>query len=173
MISELKKIESSGELIELLNTPSIWETLDIDYHPPRVERVWTQLDDMRLSLHIIHPCKEGESLWHPHPWEGTFHVLNGVYEHGIGVGNNEISNIKELMKQEVHGEMYYEMLDKDSWHYVRPIGEALMTVMLSGPVKWEENRLTSPDLKPLTKTRKLKIIHQFKEHYEHTYCTRP
>jgi hypothetical protein len=43
MIELLQKYELS--LGELLLKPEIWNTLDVDYFPPRVERVWTQIDE--------------------------------------------------------------------------------------------------------------------------------
>jgi len=33
-----------------------WNTLEVLYEAPRVERLWTQLGPNRLSLHRIHPC---------------------------------------------------------------------------------------------------------------------
>ena len=46
--------------------PEIWNTLDVDYFPPRVERVWTQVDENhRLFIHVIHPTTE-PCLFHKH-----------------------------------------------------------------------------------------------------------
>lgn len=51
------------QLGELLTKPEIWNTLDIDYFPPRVERVWTQFDENhRLFIHVIHPTNETLSI---------------------------------------------------------------------------------------------------------------
>ena len=36
-----------------------WNSLNIDYHPPKVERLWAQLGEMRLMLSIfcVEPIK--------------------------------------------------------------------------------------------------------------------
>jgi len=83
MIEDLKHIEQTV-LMDLLRNPSIWNTLDVNYHHPRVERLWTQIVDARLMLHVIHPCKPEEALYHPHPWPSAMHVLSGKYEMGLG-----------------------------------------------------------------------------------------
>jgi len=56
----------------LLEDVEGWNTKYIDYHPPLVERAYRDLDDeLRISLHRIHPCKRSEALFHPHPWPGA------------------------------------------------------------------------------------------------------
>lgn len=135
MINKLKNIEK-GVLMDLLADPSVWTSLDIDYHPPVVKRLFTTIGNSRLYLHEIKPCDTKDALTHPHPWESAMHVLpfgEGIYEHGIGT-KDEI-----LCTQQVHGEMYYEMMSKDAYHYVRPIDEPVFTLMLAGPPKWNEN----------------------------------
>jgi len=130
LIEELQKIESL-ELIELLANREIWNSVDIDYHPPRVERLWCQLGENRLYLHFIHPCEKGASLFHPHPWPSVIHVIEGEYEMGVGFGAglNEPAIFSTIMSQ---GSMYYDMPNKDGWHYVRPTKEICTSVMLTG-----------------------------------------
>lgn len=177
MLEELKRIERE-ELRSLLETPSIWNSLNVDYHPPFVERVWTQIGDNRLSLHVIHPCQPGEALWHPHEWQTAFHVLPvegaGVYEQGIGhgVSNEPMFGNKfiymPLMKMEVHGEMYYEMTHENCAHYVRPIDKPVYTLMLSSPVKWPDNKreeIIGKKLEPLHGDRVQEIFSIFKLYY--------
>lgn len=63
MLDRLKAVEA--QVLKLLETPEIWKSLLIDYHPPKVERLYTQLDDLRVSLHCIHPCNPEDALFHP------------------------------------------------------------------------------------------------------------
>ena len=177
MIEELKEIERTV-LMDLLRNPSIWNTLDVDYHPPRVERLWTQLaGDQRLMLHIIHPCKEEEALYHPHPWPSAMHILDGKYCMGIGVRNDSLISgkwngdkktvewfgnvvksrvpIREICKVELKAGDYYNMLDVKGWHRVFPIGEPCMTLMLIGK-PWDKNVLDDRDV--LIKTETLEQI---------------
>lgn len=62
-IEILKSLET--DIKSLLKDPSIWKTLDVDYFPPRVERLYTDYKGYRIFLHTIHttdkPC-----LFHKH-----------------------------------------------------------------------------------------------------------
>lgn len=168
MIQTLKNLEA-GVLLDLLKDPSKWKTLDIDYHPPHVERVWTQLENYRIYLHIIHPCTQDQSLYHSHPWSSSMHILNGVYEMGIGysdidLSDSDIDNHKNNLpcKVEFHGEAYYEMTNPNGWHYVRPI-TTCMSIMITGE-KWDgsvsSNKLDHK-LSELSEDRKINIINSF------------
>ena len=53
-LAQLRTIEP--EIVKLLSSPKKWSSLLIDYQPPKVERVFTQIGDLRVSLHCIHPC---------------------------------------------------------------------------------------------------------------------
>jgi hypothetical protein len=172
MIEKLKKIERE-ELEDLLEN-GVWNSLHIDYHPPRVERVWIQLGENRLSLHVMHPCEEGESLRHPHAWKTGFHILpigNGKYEQEFSLAAVD-SMISEkhlfmpLSKMIVSGEMYYEMTNKNCGHYVRPIDAPIYSIMLNGPVVWPENKLEpTHKLLPLQPERVIEIKNIFKEYF--------
>jgi len=170
MIEELKKIER--EMLEDLLNNGNWNSLNIDYHPPHVERVWIQLGENRLSLHVMHPCKKGESLWHNHAWKTAFHILpiGGAYEQGIGLGVKgdmmfgEEFAFKPMMEMIAYDELYYEMTDKNCAHYVRPINDPVYTIMLSGKVDWPENKMKpTHDLQPLSPERVIEIKNIFKE----------
>lgn len=118
MINELKNIEKTI-LLDLLRKPEVWKSLDINYHPPHVERLYTFYGDYKISLHKIYSCKKQDALLHPHPWKAAFHILDGVYETGIG-----FSDTKEVPKEMstfiTYGEAYYDMTTPNIWHYVRP-----------------------------------------------------
>lgn len=171
LLKELKRIEKE-DMRNLLLFGN-WESLDIDYHPPHVERVWTKVGENRLSLHLIHPCDKGESLLHPHPWKSAMHVIkfhkfryptSGRYEHGIGYNNGEEDIM--LSKQVYKGDVYYEIDNPETLHYVRPIGGPCYSIMLNGPVEWEQNNIpANKKLKPLSKKRKAYVLDIFKELY--------
>lgn len=177
MIEEIKELIKSEEFKTWLSNPKLWKSLDVDYHPPRVERVWMQFNDMRLSLHVIHPCEREEALLHPHPWESAVYVLpiGGTYEHGIGVRETqlgdgmfpEMTNDIILSTQEYSGDVYYEMLNKKTVHYVRPIGLPVFTIMISGPKKWDTNgtKVDKP-LTSLSEERKIEILNTFKHYFK-------
>ena len=132
MLKILELIEKEA-LPQLLfgRSPDIWQSLYIDYEKPFVERLWCQLGPVRINLHKIHPCNEGEALFHPHPWPSAMHVLTGVYETAIGYAIwNETPEI--ALKGEVSGDFKYEMGNQNAWHYVRPISYPAYTVMVTG-----------------------------------------
>lgn len=165
MIEKLQQLERV-KIFDLLHSPEIWNSLNIDYHPPHVERLWCQLGAYRLYLHFIHPCNEGEALYHPHPWPSAIHVLEGSYETGFGFGEGteEPEVFGKVMVPT--GDMYYDMTHKDGWHYVRPIVGVCSTVMLAGK-PWERERVGKDydELKPLGEDRKVIMLEYFKNYY--------
>lgn len=171
MIEKLKEIIRDDRFKVLLEDPSLWSTKDVDYHPPRVERVWLPINDMRLSLHVIHPCEDGESLIHPHPWESAMYVLpiGGLYEHQIGFRSEVAPDVFTdtiVCKQIVEGGMYYEMMDPDGIHSVRPISQPCFSIMLSGKPIWLENSSTiQKKLVSLSDDRKIEILSIFKNFF--------
>jgi hypothetical protein len=121
--------EAEAELPTLLSEP--WQSLQVDYHAPFVDRLWREWRGHRLSLHRIHPCEANDALFHPHPWPSAMRVLEGTYEMGVGWGRGETTP-PIAARIIASGRMEYEMTDPDAWHYVRPLGSPAMTVMLSG-----------------------------------------
>lgn len=166
-IEKLQQIERV-KLYELLCEPSIWKSVDIDYHPPHVERLWCQLGNYRLYLHFIHPCKQEEALFHPHPWPSAIHVIEGQYEMGLGFGEG-------LKEPEVFstiltgGGMYYEMPHRDGWHYVRPLTVS-SSVMLTGE-PWDREMPKEDEvgqLSGLHNDRVMVMLEYFRGKFIHT-----
>src|SRR2546425_6708638 len=119
------------DLPRLLLDEAAWKGLFIDYHPPTVERLWTPWRDYRVSLHRIYPCAPGQALFHPHPWPSAMRILSGKYEMAVGYGKGgTVPPIAALML--ATGDFRYEMTDPDAWHYVRPIGEPTLSLMVTG-----------------------------------------
>lgn len=170
MIDELKSIERIS-IKDLLNSSDVWNSIKVDYHHPYVERLWTDIEDYRLSLHVIHRCEMTESLYHPHNWPSAMHILDGIYQMGIGYNkkglHTEPSDISTLTTFENHGEMYYEMVEKDGYHYVKPSSDVCHTIMLSG-IPWGTGSPKSD--KPLTELseeRKEEIRKWFLDYFNH------
>lgn len=117
-------------LPDLLKDLEGWQTLDITYEPPRVERLWRQFEEgYRVCLHRIHPCEK--ALFHPHPWPSAIKILSGTYEMGVGYGlDQEIP--PEAATVYLTAGSYYEMIEPDGWHYVRPLREPSLSVMVTG-----------------------------------------
>jgi hypothetical protein len=186
LIKHLQSIEDN-DLKGLLDNPEIWSNIDIDYHPPRVERLWTPYKEGRLCLHIIHKCDEGGALYHPHPWPSSMKVLSGIYKMGVAceVGaddrpmwskvNDPVSSdfiykkglkVKEVATIELHSGSYYEMPDKKGWHYVQPLTDVAYTLMYIGKpfeTKSEGAVKADKDLKRFSKDRVKEILSEFKE----------
>ena len=163
MIDTLKKIEKE-QLLGLLHKPEIWKTLLINYHPPIVHRLYTDIGEHRLFLHFIEPCSMEDALWHPHPWPSAIHVVDGDYEMGVGYGPGE-TLVKEVCKLNLTGGSYYEMMDPDGWHYVRPVSELCKSIMITGK-PWERWSPKSEEkLGPLTEEMKLEILAYFRQVY--------
>ena len=168
MIDKLKQIEDKL-MLELLSQPDIWQSLMIDYHPPIVERLWTQINKHRISLHFIHTCKKEDALFHPHAWPSAMHVIEGGYEMGLGFGEGEEEPEKIATILVPHGNMYYDMTHIDGWHYVRPINSVCSTVMLSGEPWGRKAPKSDEPLKQLDSSRKSIMLEYFSNYYRSYY----
>lgn len=168
LIEKLQQIERV-KLYDLLCDVSIWKSVDVTYHLPHVERLWCQLGNYRLFLHFIHPCKKGESLFHPHPWPSAIHVIEGEYEMGIGFGEGleEPEVFSTVISQ---GSMYYEMPHRDGWHYVRPTTSVCSSVTLIGQPWGREMPAADKvgELSGLHNDRVVMMLEYFKGKYRHT-----
>jgi len=120
-----------------------WKSLDINYHPPRVERLWSQFGTMRLMIHKIHPVEQPlltaehkQALFHPHPWPSAVFIVSGDYEMGIGYGEGT-SPPPVAARVTLGPGGYYTMTNKNAWHYVAPKKVPSMSIMLIDS-PWEE-----------------------------------
>jgi len=164
MLDVLAQLET--ELPTLLFDEVGWQSLDIDYHPPRVERLWRPWGARRVYLHRIHPCAPEDALFHPHPWPSAMRVLDGTYEMGIGHGPGT-SPPPVAATIVSAGDLRYEMTDVDAWHYVRAIGRPAMTVMVTG-TPWQRDAAgaePSSPLSPLSAIARAEMLAWFRAFY--------
>jgi hypothetical protein len=168
MIDKLKQIEDKL-MLNLLSQPNLWNTLLVDYHPPMVERLWTQVGNYRISLHFIHACESKDALFHPHPWPSAIHVIHGSYEMGLGFGSGNEAPEKMCTILVPQGGIYYDMTHIDGWHYVRPVKSVCSTVMLTGEPWARESPKSDHPLKSLDLGRKLIMLEYFSNYYRSHY----
>lgn len=165
MIDKLKQIEDI-KILSLLNDASIWESKLIDYTFPIVERLWCQIGNYRLCLHFIHKCSREESFLHPHPWPSAVHVIDGEYEMGLGFGEG-IEEPEVFSTIISSGDMYYDMSNRDAWHYVRPTIGPCASVMLTGE-PWDRempNSNCSKQYKKISDIRIYTMLDYFRKKY--------
>lgn len=140
--------DAEVNLREMLSEPNdSWNTMDITYHDPHVQRCWKQFrTDYRVMLHRIHPCGHGNALWHSHPWPSAVSIVSGTYEHDVGYMDDESNGktILPLTRTLLERGSRYEMLNPKAWHSVRPISPGCLTIMVTG-VPYKEK----PTRKPL------------------------
>jgi len=155
-LPELDKILKTAPLSE-------WHSLDVDYTPPRVERIWIPFENHRINLHRIWPCDK--ALYHPHPWPSAIYVLTGKYEMAVGTKDVEASRVVLTAGSS------YEMINPEGWHYVRPLDEPSLSVMLTG--KPFENQVfdhgdfgKDAPLQPLSETAKMNLIYDTRQEVE-------
>jgi len=164
MLEILERAER--ELPALLADDARWQSLDIDYHEPYVERLWTGWGgDYRISLHRIHPCEPSGALFHPHPWPSAMRILDGTYEMAIGYGTGDIAPPIASRLIVTGGDFRYEMTDPDAWHYVRPIGAPAMTIMVTGRPWTRASPSSSEPLRPLDAARRATLFAYFRARY--------
>lgn len=116
-----------NKLPNLMTQKSTWESLNINYEAPNVERIWKQYGDIRINLHRIFPSTK--NFFHPHPWPCAVVILKGKYEMGLGYGSKR----PPVMSRSILNEgSKYEMVHKHAWHYIKPLDEPVYSVMVSG-----------------------------------------
>lgn len=151
-------------LPQWLQDESSWHSLLVDYHPPTVERLWRGWNAYRIFLHRIYPCERGQALFHPHPWPSAMHVLEGVYEMAVGFGAGiETPPIAALMV--ARGDFRYEMTHPDSWHYVRPLEQPSLSVMVTGKPWAREAPPVAKPLQPLGARERGQLLRSFQARF--------
>lgn len=166
MLQRLHEIEAL--LPSLLLDVGGWKTKLIDYHPPKVERLYRDLDGDRILLHRIHPCEPGEALFHPHPWPSAIAIVEGGYEMGVGQGQE--APRKAAATLVLAPGSRYEMTDPLGWHWVRPLDRPSLSVMVTGPVWPAEVALEAPrtgnyPFPPLSEEARDDLLAAFRRHY--------
>lgn len=157
----LKAIEC--ELPEMLSQTSAWNSVDVNYALPRVERLWMQRGEYRIYLHRIHPTKADKTFFHQHPWPSAMRILSGQYEMGLGYGQAEPSPVISTL--ELSERDCYEMVQPYAWHYVCPIHSESYSLMIAGPPWLGRERKSALSLEPLNVKAKAEIISFFRSCY--------
>jgi hypothetical protein len=125
--------EAADALPDLLTDAESWNTLQVTYNLPYVDRLWRNFGEGRILLHRIHPCGEDEALFHPHPWPAAIRVLGpGDYEMGIAWGDPTGPVPPMATKITMTRGGLYEMTDPRAWHYVRPLHREVFSLMVIG-----------------------------------------
>lgn len=153
----------------LLDKPEIWKTLDVDYFPPRVERIYTDFNGYRIFLHYIHKT-ELSCLYHKHRWAAAFKQVCGSYEMGLTYSEDEITSdeaykLPDLGKFIINAGSYYEMTQTDALHYVKPISDFSCSLMITKDLYPESvfrKETLDKKLEPLSEERKKSILSIFK-----------
>ena len=161
MLEILKKAEDA--LPALLKDEGKWAGLYVDYHPPIVERLWTQWEDYRISLHFIYPCERKDALFHPHPWPSAMKICFGDYEMAMGYGAGE-KTPPVAMTINLHTGDVYEMTHPDTWHYVRPLFGPSMSIMVTGK-PWDRWAPSGKKLVPLSEKQRRRLFNYFQGFY--------
>ena len=154
-----------------LYNPKVWNSLDITYYPPHVERLWLQLGEYRVSLHFIHNTNEA-CLMHKHKWPSAIRMLHGAYEMGLSYSIPDVSaldanNLPIIAKTVMSKGSSYEMTEPNGLYYVKPITPFSLSVMVSAaPYPNTKKELgQEADLKPLGDDRKEHILELFTQHW--------
>ncbi len=145
--------QAERELPALLLVREDWQSLYITDEQPLVERLWMPYGEGRLLLHVIHSCPPGRSLFHPHPWGSAMHILEGYYETAYGHGPPDGPPPARGKPKVLGAGDRYEMVNPNAWHYVRPLGESAVTVMVTGK-PWNRGGVRKGNaLRPLSSFR--------------------
>ncbi|MDG1949355.1 MAG: hypothetical protein P8J32_00855 [bacterium] len=147
-----------------------WDSVDVDYHPPRVERLYTKIGSIRVCLHKIHPCDPKKALLHPHPWPASFKIYRGMYLSEVG-SSVTAEPPKESVRVYLGAGSMKSMTNPDDWHYVAPIDEPVYSVMING-IPYENINpgveKATKKLWPLSISEKTGLLKEFKELIENS-----
>lgn len=187
MLDVLHRVED--DLPDLLREGvDAWQSLDINYEPPRVQRLWRSYscegvgpariatgESVRIYLHRIFPC--AQALYHPHPWPSAIRIITGRYEMGLGFSETyQLPNImradREVARVILGPGNQYEMVNPAGWHYVKALGEPSLSVMVTlrpwEPPLFDHNLFgKAADLQPLTPEVKAELHAKFAEEYHY------
>lgn len=148
-----------------------WNSVDVKYHPPHVERLWRPFGGQyRLLLHCIHPCSADVALLHPHLWPSVMWVLKGG-TYRMVVGSEEGVRPPKIVAEIRYdaskggGDLTYAMPHPDGWHAVVPEDASVYTVMVTG-LPWERQipaitERVGGSLPSLSKKRELELAQIF------------
>lgn len=136
MLEILAAVEAA--LPDLLAYPDDWDTLDIDYEAPRVERLSCEWEGgCMIHLHRIHPCN-APPRQHHHAWPSAIRVLAGAYDMTIGYSMRDAHEGRAMRLRANDGGIAYEMIERGAWHSVRPVGpDPTWSIMVIGP-EWAD-----------------------------------
>jgi hypothetical protein len=159
MQAHLNAVEAA--LPELLADAAGWKSLNIDYHPPRVQRLYRDWNGVRVSLHRVWPCAPEDALIHPHPWPSAMRLIAGRYRMWIGYGAGQQTPPLAALVELAAGSSYI-MEDPHQWHAVMPIGEPTLSLMVTGQ-PWDRAMPLTPDktLQPLSAGVAGELLDQF------------
>jgi len=170
-ISILQSLEE--DIKTLLDDLSIWKSLDVDYYPPRVERLYTSYMGYRIHLHVIHSTSE-KCLYHKHRWPAVFKQVKGSYTMGITYSESEIEsddahNLPTLAKFVINEGSYYEMTQTNCLHFVQPDNGVSLSIMMTKDGEMYEEasirkEILNKTLNNLSVDRAIEILTEFKQH---------
>lgn len=143
------------------------KSLDIDYLPPRVYRVWFEMHDEELNInyrvmfHRIFKLQKGEKpYYHPHIWKSAMIVCEGSYIMELGDANNIYSTMLLTPKSK------YEMVNPNGWHSVSPLTEIADSIMITTELYPKvEMPVKHPTLNPLEEHTVRYLLRTFKNNY--------
>lgn len=131
------------ELPDLIRDAAGWDSLDITYRPPRVQRLWRTWRGYRVNLHCIEACDD--PFYHPHPWPCAIWTVRGRQEVGFGFGKG--TEPPPVASRVVLGAgSFYEMTEFDAWHYVKVTSGPMLSVMITG-APWGRKMPDEPKIK--------------------------
>jgi hypothetical protein len=92
------------------------------------------------------------------------HILAGEYEMAVGFGRGTAPPpIAALLI--ARRDFRYEMTHPDSWHYVRPLGEPTLSVMVTGQPWDRASPKSSKPLQPLGTEQIAELLRLFRAQF--------
>jgi len=182
-------VECEKHISALLEDRERWRSLMVNYKPPHLMRLFTQVGKVRINLHyffaastdVLEECDVtdvtaydvgyNENLYHPHGWASCMRILSGRYEQWLGFATGRgIDMVPQKTLHLVHntGDTY-AMNHPWLWHQVIPTNqEPVLTLMVTYiPPNWDQEApLSTQPLRSLTEQEAEFMFQTFKAIYK-------
>ena len=164
MLKTLLTIERA--LPELLKDEAVWTGIYADTEKPHLQRLWRQHEESRIYLHRFEGCMTEEKFPHPHPWPFAVRILEGRYRMALGASSNPDVVPPDVAVVDLSPGCCYEMAHANGWHWIQPLDNVSVTLMVAGPTIWQQNRKrANRPCRELTSEERATIFNVFHNHY--------
>ncbi len=141
-----------------------WQSAYTVFNGIPAERLWRPMGELHLVLQRSYPGQPGSASLHHHVGPVAVQILTGTCEMGVGYGS-VIDPAALAARMILPAGSVYEMPNGPGWHWVRPLEQPSLSLMVTGRL-WNEEVDPLLDLvqcPPLTAQQHMSIFSEIAE----------